>query len=107
MTDRDDLPAPEDGLILTHFFTVGNVARSRDFYVAILGGQVVLEENPAIVKVANSWIIMNPGRGPTPDKPDITLAPPQRGDPISSFLNVRVSDITSFYADAKSKAHSF
>ena len=49
------------------------------------GGQVVLEENPAIVKVANSWIIMNPGGGPTSDKPDTTLAPPQPGDPVLSF----------------------
>jgi catechol 2,3-dioxygenase-like lactoylglutathione lyase family enzyme len=67
----------------------------------------VLEENPAIVKVANSWIIMNPGGGPTPDKPDITLAPPEPGDPISSFLNVRVADIAAFYSDAKSKGAQF
>ena len=23
-----------------------------------------------MVKLANSWVIMNPGGGPTPDKPD-------------------------------------
>jgi len=71
---------------LTHFLTVRDVARSRDFYADIFGGRVVLEENPAIVKIANSWIIMNPGCGPTPDKPDVILAPPEPGDPISSFL---------------------
>jgi catechol 2,3-dioxygenase-like lactoylglutathione lyase family enzyme len=87
--------------------TVRDIARSRDFYAAILGGHVVLEQNPAIVKVANSWIIMNPGGGPTPDKPDVTLAPPNAGDPVSSFLNVRVADIASFYADAKSKGAQF
>ena len=38
----------------------------------------MLEENPAIVKIANGWIIMNPGGGPTPDKPDVYLAPPER-----------------------------
>jgi catechol 2,3-dioxygenase-like lactoylglutathione lyase family enzyme len=107
MTNPHDLPAPEQGLVLTHFLTVRDVARSRDFYADILGGRVVLEENPAIVKVANSWIIMNPGGGPTPDKPDITLAPPEPGDPISSFLNVRVADIAAFYSDAKSKGAQF
>ena len=107
MNNRDDLPAPDQGLVLTHFLTVRDVARSRDFYADILGGRVVLEENPAIVKVANSWIIMNPGGGPTPDKPDIILAPPDRGDPVSSFLNVRVADIAAFYADAKSKGAQF
>ena len=67
----------------------------------------MLEENPAIVKVANSWIIMNPGGGPTPDKPDVILAPPQPDDPISSFLNVRVADIAAFYSHAKSKGAQF
>jgi hypothetical protein len=64
---------------------VRDVARSRDFYAEIFGGRIVLEENPAIVKVANSWIIMNPGGGPTPDKPDTTLTAPEPGGPISSF----------------------
>jgi catechol 2,3-dioxygenase-like lactoylglutathione lyase family enzyme len=107
MTNPNDLPFPEQGLVLTHFLTVRDVARSRDFYADIFGGRVVLQENPAIVKVANSWIIMNPGGGPTPDKPDITLTSRERGDPVSSFLNVRVADIASFYADAKSKGAQF
>ena len=68
MTTYGDLPAPKQGLILTHFLTVRDVAVSRAFYADVLGGEVVLEENPAIVKVANR-IIMNPGGGPTPDKP--------------------------------------
>jgi catechol 2,3-dioxygenase-like lactoylglutathione lyase family enzyme len=107
MKNRDDLPGPDQGLVLTHFLTVRDVARSRDFYADIFGGRVVLEENPAIVKVANSWIIMNPGGGPTPDKPNVILAPPEPGDPVSSFLNVRVADIAAFYADAKSKGAQF
>ncbi|WP_231740359.1 MULTISPECIES: VOC family protein [unclassified Mycobacterium] len=92
---------------MTHFLTVRDVARSRDFYADIFGGEIVLEENPAIIKVANSWIIMNPGGGPTPDKPDITLSPPQAGDPVSAFLNVRVADINAFHADAKTKGAQF
>lgn len=107
MVNRDDLPAPHDGLVLTHFLTVRDVAVSRRFYADILGGEVVLEENPAIVKVANSWIIMNPGGGPTPDKPDVTLAAPGPANTVSSFLNVRVADIAAFYADATSKGARF
>src|SRR5690242_1853169 len=103
----NDLPAPEQGLVLTHFLTVRDVARSRDFYARILGGRVVREENPAIVQVANSWVIMNPGGGPTPDKPDISLAPPASEDTVSSFLNVRVADIAAFYAHATSKGAQF
>jgi catechol 2,3-dioxygenase-like lactoylglutathione lyase family enzyme len=107
MPDRNNLPAPTEGLVLTHFLTVRDVARSRDFYADIFGGQVVLEENPAIVKIANGWIILNPGGGPTPDKLDITLTPPRPGDPVSAFLNVRVADIAAFYRTATSKGAEF
>lgn len=107
MPSTDDWPVPTSGLLVTHFLTVRDVAVSRQFYADIFGGEVVLEENPAIVKVANSWIIMNPGGGPTPDKPDITLTPPERGDPVSAFLNVRVADIAEFHATASAKGARF
>jgi catechol 2,3-dioxygenase-like lactoylglutathione lyase family enzyme len=106
MDDRD-FPAPQTGLLVTHFLTVSDVARSRAFYADIFSGQVVLEENPCVVKVANSWIIMNPGGGPTPDKPSITLQVPMSRDTVSSFLNVRVADIGAFYDQACRKGADF
>jgi hypothetical protein len=71
--DFENLPTPSEGFLVTHFITVRSVARSRAFYSDVLGGQVVLEENPCMVKLSNSWLIMNPGGGPTPDKPDISV----------------------------------
>jgi hypothetical protein len=44
--DFENLPAPLEGFLVTHFITVRSVARSRAFYSDVLGGQVVLEENP-------------------------------------------------------------
>ncbi|MFB7084363.1 VOC family protein [Streptomyces sp. NPDC056296] len=96
---REDLPAPESGLLLTHFLTVADVPRSRAFYSDVLGGEVVLAENPCIVKLANSWLIMNPGGGPTPDKPDVTLRPPADPGTATSFLNIRVADIERCYRE--------
>ncbi|GAA2119728.1 VOC family protein [Actinomadura napierensis] len=107
MPDHDGFPAPSQGLVVTQFLTVRDVDVSKEFYVNVLGGEVILEENPATVRVANSWIIMNPGGGPTPDKPDIVLSPPSPGDPVSAFMNVRVADIDAFYADAKAKGVQF
>ncbi|MFI5714274.1 VOC family protein [Nocardia sp. NPDC051750] len=107
MAGHNALPAPDHGLLVTHFLTVRDIATARDFYADIFGGEVVLAENPAIVKVANSWIIMNPGGGPTPDKPGITLRPPEPGDPVSAFLNIRVADIATFHADAIAKGAEF
>ena len=71
--DFENLPTPSEGFLVTQFITVRSVARSRSFYSEVLGGQVVLEENPCMVKLSNSWVIMNPGGPATPDKPDISV----------------------------------
>ena len=105
--DYQNLPAPTDGFLVTHFLVVRNVARSRAFYSDILGGQVVIEENPCMVKLANSWIIMNPGGPGTPDKPDVELVPHDAGNSVSSFLNLRVTDIHACYRDWSAKGAEF
>jgi catechol 2,3-dioxygenase-like lactoylglutathione lyase family enzyme len=105
--DFENMPAPTEGLLVTHFLTVRNVARSRAFYTDVLGGQVVVEENPCIIKLANSWIIMNPGGPPTPDKPGISVVPHEASDEVSSFLNLRVADIDACYRDWKAKGATF
>ncbi|MEE8519462.1 MAG: VOC family protein, partial [Dehalococcoidia bacterium] len=88
-----DFPAPEDGFVVTSFITVSDVARSAAFYSEVLGGQVVMEGEPTIVKLANSWVIINVGGGPTEDKPSVNLAPPSNPDHHTSFMNLRVADI--------------
>jgi catechol 2,3-dioxygenase-like lactoylglutathione lyase family enzyme len=105
--DFDNLPAPTEGILMTHFLVVENVARSRAFYADVLGGQVVIEENPCMVKLANAWIIMNPGGPPTPDKPDVTLVPNEATDRVSTFLNLRVADIQACYRDWKARGAEF
>ena len=104
---REDFPAPSEGFVLTHFLTVANVSASRQFYQSVLGGQVVVEESPCILKVANSWIILNVGGGPTDDKPDVTLAPPADPHRVSSFLNIRVANIQARYAEWQAKGAEF
>jgi catechol 2,3-dioxygenase-like lactoylglutathione lyase family enzyme len=95
--DYDQFPAPREDFVVTVFLAVRQVARSREFYSKVLGGTVVLEENPCIVKLANTWILMNPGGPPTPDKPGITVADYEPGDTASIFLNLRVADIEACY----------
>lgn len=100
-------PAPDQGLLVTHFLTVSDVDRSRAFYVDIFGGTVVQDQNPCVIQLANSWIIMNPGGGPTPDKPGVTLQPPDDGSTVSAFLNIRVADIEEFYTQARAMGAEF
>ena len=105
--DYDNLPSPAEGLLVTTFITVRSVARSRDFYREVLGASVVLAENPCIVKLANSWILMNPGGPPTPDKPGITVADYEPGETTSIFLNLRVADIEACYRLWSSRGAEF
>src|SRR5580700_1400862 len=77
--DFANLPAPDEGFLATLFITVRSVARSRDFYSRVLGGTVVLAENPCIVRLSNFWILMN----------------------------LRVADIQACYEEWKSKGAEF
>jgi catechol 2,3-dioxygenase-like lactoylglutathione lyase family enzyme len=105
--DVANLPAPAEGFVVTLFITVRKVARSRAFYSDVLGGTIVLRENPCIVKLANSWILMNPGGGPTPDKPDVTVVDYEPGDTTSIFLNLRVADIDACYREWSARGAEF
>jgi hypothetical protein len=88
-----DAPVAKEGFFITHFLTVKDQASSREFYVRVLGANVVLPENPCYLKVANSWIILNVGGGPTPDKPEVILETPRDLNRASCFLNLRVADV--------------
>ena len=105
--NMDDFPAPKEGFVVTHFLVSDDVAKSAAFYSGVLGGRVVMEGEPSVVKLANTWIIINVGGGGTDDKPDITLA--TRADPniVDMFLNLRVADINTVYEDWKSKGAEF
>lgn len=50
--ERESQPTSADGLLLTHFLTVPDVARSARFNAEVFGG----------------WMIMHSGGGPTPER---------------------------------------
>ena len=102
-----EFPAPKQGIVLTHFIVSSDVERSRRFYTDVLGGEAVLEGEPSIVALANGWIIINAGGGPTDDKPTVTLEPPPDPDRVSSFLNIRVANIEAVYAEWSSRGADF
>jgi len=102
-----DAPIAQEGFFVTHFLTVKDQAKSSEFYVKVLGGEVVKAENPTYVKLSNSWLILNSGGGPTPDKPEVILETPQDLNRFNSFLNLRVADIWACYSDWKAKGAQF
>jgi lactoylglutathione lyase len=103
----DDMPAPASGFVITHFLVVSDQDRSRDYYRTLFDATVVLERDPVILKVANTWLILNVGGGPTDDKPTVTLTTPPDPDRTSAFMNVRVADIHKAYAEWSAKGATF
>ncbi len=74
-----DFPAPKEGFVITHVLVVADQDRARESYRSLLGGQVLLERDPVIIhKVANTWLTLVTGGGPTDDKPGVSLSTPRR-----------------------------
>ena len=102
-----EFPALTEGFVLTHFIVSRDVAKSRQFYSDVLGGETLMDGEPTIVALANSWIIINTGGGPTDDKPTVTLEAPTDPDRVSAFLNIRVADIQAVYEEWSARGAEF
>lgn len=102
-----DYPAPREGYLVTMLLTVRDVDHSVAFYRDVFGGTVIRERDPAMIKLANAWLIMNPGGDPTPDKPGVVLQPPEDPDRASCFLNLRVADIAAAHVEWSARGAEF
>src|ERR1700733_14880316 len=102
---------PQDGFTIAHFLTVSDIERSARFYERVFGGRILSGGDssgaPGYIQIANTWLIVNVGGGPTPDKPTVTLSVPAEPDRISSFMNIRVADIRACYELWKSRGAEF
>lgn len=105
--DRFDFPAPAEGFVVTNFLVVSDQERSREYYRSIFDGKVVREKDPVIIKVANTWLTLNVGGGPTDDKPTVTLSTPSDPDRASAFINIRVADIAWAYKEWSARGAHF
>src|SRR6516162_7036956 len=87
----------ETEFIVTVTLIVADIARSVSFYRDVLGATVLREGEPTLLRLANIWITINIGGGPTDDKPEVIASPPKDLNTLSSFLNLRVEDIDRCY----------
>jgi catechol 2,3-dioxygenase-like lactoylglutathione lyase family enzyme len=100
---------PQSGVSIAHFITVADIERSLRYYEKVFGARILSHgdgDAPGYLQIANIWMIVNVGGGPTPDKPTVTLSVPDP-DHISSFMNFRVADIQACYELWKSRGAEF
>jgi catechol 2,3-dioxygenase-like lactoylglutathione lyase family enzyme len=101
---------PREGISIAHFLTVADIERSTGYYETVFGARVLSRPDgkgsPGYLQLANIWLIINVGGGPTPDKPTVTLSVPDPNH-INSFMNFRVADIQACYKLWKSRGAEF
>ncbi|HZV01354.1 MAG TPA: VOC family protein [Planctomycetota bacterium] len=101
---------PKDGFTVAHFLTVADIDRSARFYERVFGGRILSRGDkdgaPAYLQIANTWLLLNVGGGPTPDKPMVTLDVPDPNK-MNAFMNIRVADINACYELWKSRGAEF
>ena len=94
-------------VLLGYFIVSDDVGRSQRFYTEVLGGKVLFSGTPTVVALANTWVVINAGGGPTDDKPEVILESPRDPNRVSSFLNFRVRDIHAVYAEWSARGAQF
>jgi predicted enzyme related to lactoylglutathione lyase len=108
--EKYEMP-PRSGFTVAHFLTVVDIDRSLHFYETVFGGRILSRGDsrgaPGYIQLANTWLIVNVGGGPTPDKPTVTLSVLADRDKISSFMNIRVADIRACYESWRSRGAEF
>ena len=101
---------PRDGFTVAYFLTVADVERSTRFYERVFGGHILSRGDsnglPGYIQIANTWLIVNVGGGPTSEKPSVTLSVPDP-DKMSGFMNIRVADIQACYELWRSRGAEF
>src|SRR5215469_521024 len=102
---------PHDGITIAHFIVVADIERSALFYEKVFGARVLSRGDsqgaPGYLQIANTWLIVNVGGGPTPDKPTVTLSVLADPDRVDSFMNIRVADIQACYELWRSRGAEF
>lgn len=102
---------PGEGFTIAHFLTVTDIERSLRFYEKVFGARILSRPDgkgaPGYLQIANTWMILNTGGGPTPDKPTVILGTLADPDRVDSFMNIRVADIQACYALWKSRGAEF
>jgi catechol 2,3-dioxygenase-like lactoylglutathione lyase family enzyme len=104
---ESDEPLPAKGFVVTILLIVKDIARARRFYEHVFGAKLIEDDEPVVLRLANTWLMINKGGGPTDDKPTVTAAPPADSDRLSIALNLRVADIHACYDLWRSRGAHF
>ena len=96
-------PSPE--LAVTHILVVSDLARSKAWYLDVLGATLYGEYGgtSVVLELGTAWLLIVTGGGPTDDKPDVTLAPPADPTVRDNLFTMRVDDCQAAYDELRGR----
>jgi len=94
---------------VTHILVVTDPARSRHFWVDVLGAELYREYGgtSVVLRLAGSWLLLVSGGGPTADKPAVAFQPPANADLVSHAITLRVADCQATYEALRARGAAF
>jgi catechol 2,3-dioxygenase-like lactoylglutathione lyase family enzyme len=94
---------------VTHILVVADPARSRDFWLDVLGAELYREYGgtSVVLRFAGTWLLLVSGGGPTPDKPTVVFRPPPDADQVSHAMTLRVADCRAAYEALRERGADF
>jgi catechol 2,3-dioxygenase-like lactoylglutathione lyase family enzyme len=94
---------------VTHILVVADPARSRDFWVSVLGAELYREYGgtSVVLRFAGTWLLLVTGGGPTDDKPGVVFAPPPDPERVSHAMTLRVADCRAAYEALRARGAVF
>jgi catechol 2,3-dioxygenase-like lactoylglutathione lyase family enzyme len=98
----------DDEVAVTQILVVSDPARSRGFWVDVLGAEVYREYGSSIVlQFLGTWLLLVTGGEPTADKPDVTFAPPDDPARVSHAMTLRVADCRAAHDELVRRGATF
>lgn len=108
--DQQRPPGPLGAEVaVTHILVVTDLARSRDFWVGVLGAELFREYGgtSVVLRFSGSWLLLVTGGGPTADKPGVVFEPPADAGRVSHAMTLRVADCQAAYEALRSRGATF
>lgn len=100
---------PAEGMEITTILVVSDLARSRAWYLEVLGAELYRDYGgtSVVLRFLGSWLLLVTGGGPTKDKPAVTFGPPADPDAVAHAFTIRLPDCRGAYEQLLARGATF
>nr|WP_286943515.1 VOC family protein [Allomuricauda sp.] len=100
---------PFEDAALTTILVVSDMAKSKSFYVDVLGAEIYREYggDSLVLQFLGNWLLLVTPGGPTEDKPDTHFMPPMDKNSVSHSFTIRVKDCVRSYQVLQERGADF